>query len=136
MIKSSARPVARPAKVSRQKAIDALREALLAETDEETSICKAAAEHGIFCRGFRQYGDNELRRKYDWIVRRRPDISRAELERIGNEWQLAQQQVHDLPLACDVQARYHDTCMGWDDFTDTQLAGFIKDLTGREIVVG
>jgi hypothetical protein len=132
-VKTKSEP--RTPKVTREKAIDSIREALLAEADEETSVCKVAAERGIFCRGFQHYGDNELRRRYDWIVRRRPDISRPALEEIANDWQLAQQQVHDAPSACDVQTKVHDTCMGWDDFTNEQLTTFVKELTGRDVLV-
>lgn len=121
--------------LSRNELVERLRLALSELTDEDTSICKAAAARGIFCRGFARYGDQQLRRKYDWIVRKRPGMSRPELEQVANDWQLAQQQVHDAPTACDVQAKVHDTCMGWDDFTNEQLASFMKELTGREVLV-
>ena len=121
--------------LSRQTAITRIREALEMLTDEETSICKVAAEHGIFCNGFNRYTDNELRRRYGWIVRKRPDMTREELEEIANNWQLAQQQVHDLEFACDVQTKLHDTCCGWDDFTNEQLEDFYKQITGSEVRV-
>src|ERR1043166_6727717 len=95
--------------ISRQTAVSQIRESLEMLTDEETSICKVAAEHGIFCHGFKRYSDNELRRRYGWIVRKRPDMTREELEEIANNWQLAQQQVHDADFACDVQTKLHDT---------------------------
>lgn len=122
-------PQAEP--VSRKELVERLRLALAELTDEETSICKAAAEHGVFCRGFARCGDQELRRKYDWIVRKRPGMSREELEQVANDWQLAQQAVHELGFACDVQTRLHDTCGGWDDFTNEDLARFYGELTGR-----
>jgi len=121
--------------VSRQTAVSRIRESLEMLTDEETSICKVAAEHGIFCHGFKRYTDNELRRRYGWIVRRRPGMTREELEEIANDWQLAQQQVHDTDFACDVQTKLHDTCCGWDDFTNEELEGFYKQVTGREVHV-
>ena len=121
--------------LSRQTAVNQIREALEMLTDEENSICKVAADHGIFCNGFKRYTDNELRRRYGWIVRKRPDMTRDELEEIANNWQLAQQQVHDEGFACDVQTKLHDTCCGWDDFTDEQLQDFYKQITGREVRV-
>ena len=121
---------------SRRSAIDHIRESLENLTDEENSICKVAAEHGIFCRGFKRYTDSELRRRYGWIVRKRPDMSREDLEKIANDWQLAQQQVHDTDFACDVQTKLHDTCCGWDDFTNEELGAFYRQLTGREVHVG
>ena len=121
-----------PEALTRNELIKKLRNELSLLTDEETSICKAAADHGIFCNGFQRYGDNELRRRYGWIVRKRPDMTREELETVANDWQLAQQEVHETPLACDVQAKVQDTCGGWSDFTNEQLSQFYKQLTGRE----
>ena len=121
--------------VPRNEAIARLRSELLELTDVENSICKVAAEKGIFCRGFRRYSDDELRRRYDWIADRRPDLTREELEVIANDWQLAQQEVFELPMACDVQQRVHDTCRGWNDFTNEQLAKFYGQLTGQEIAI-
>ncbi len=121
--------------VSRNDLIERLRIVLRQFADEETSICKAAAERGVFCRGFSRYSDSELQRRYDWIVRKRPGISRDELEQIANYWQLAQQQVHDVGFACDVQRRLHDTCGGWDDFSNDELAKFYSELTGRHVEV-
>ena len=121
--------------LTRQNTIARIREALESMTDEETSICKVAAEHGIFCHGFQRYTDNELRRRYGWIVRKRPGMTREELEEIANNWQLAQQQVHDLDFACDVQTKLHDTCCGWDDFSNEELGAFYQQLTGREVHV-
>jgi hypothetical protein len=62
-------------------------------------------------------------------------MSRQELETIANDWQLAQQEVHETPLACDVQAKVQDTCGGWADFTNEQLGEFYKQLTGREVSI-
>ena len=121
--------------VPRQDAIARLRRELLRFTDEENSVCKIAAERGIFCKGFHRYTDEELRKRYDWIADRRPGIGREELESIANDWQLAQQEVFELPMACDVQQRVHDTCRGWNDFTNEQLARFYQQLTGEEISI-
>lgn len=121
--------------VPRQDAIARLRKELLRFTDEENSVCKVAAERGIFCDGFHRYSDAELRKRYDWIADRRPGLSREELETIANDWQLAQQEVFELPIACDVQQRVHDTCRGWNDFTNEQLARFYQQLTGEEISI-
>lgn len=129
------KPVPQVPMLSRESAVAEIRTTLMQSTDAETSICKAAADHGIFCHGFSQFTSNELRRRYGWIVRKRPGMSRAELEDIANNWQLAQQEVHDTPLACDVQTKLHDTCCGWDDFSNEQIAGFYQQLTGREVRV-
>lgn len=121
--------------MTREEAIARIREKLVSLTDEENCMCKVAAERGIFCNGFRQFNDKELRERYWWIVRKRPDITRAELETIANDWQLAQQDVRELPIACDVQTKVHDTCRGWNDFSNEQLGLFVSQLTGEEVRV-
>lgn len=125
----------KPDSIERSQAIKLLRGELLKRLDRDTSACRLAAEKGIFCRGFARYGDSELRRKYDWIVRRRPGMDRQELEEIANRWQLHGQEVNQLPIACDVQQQEHDMCCGWDDFTNEELSRFYLEMTGQRIVV-
>jgi len=121
--------------MTRSEAIAHLRTEFLKLTDDDHSICSVAAERGIFCHGFLQFSEEDLRKRYWWIVCRRPSITRAELEQIANAWQLTQQEVRDVPLACDVQTRLHDTCRGWDDFTNEQLATAYQQLTGEAVSV-
>ena len=121
--------------LNRSEIISRLRRELMQGTDEENSVCKVAAERGVFCKGFKRYTDEDLRRRYDWIVAKNPAMTREDLERIANDWQLAQQEVHELPMACDVQQKVYDTCRGWNDFTDEQLAKFYFQLTGDEIAI-
>jgi hypothetical protein len=112
-----------------------LRAELSKLTDDENSICKVASERGIFCKGFHRHSDGGLRRCYSWLDKRRPGSSREELEDLANRWQLARQIVADLPIACDVQQIEHDSCRGWDDFSNEELSGFFKELTGRSLSV-
>ena len=125
----------KPESIERAEVINQLRSELLKHTDGETSACKYAAQKGVFCRGFARFGDGEMRRKYNWITRRRPDMSREELEDIANRWQLARQDVDALPIACDVQQIEHDMCRGWDDFSNQELSQFYSQMTGKQIVV-
>lgn len=127
-----------PQSISRAKAIAVLRHKFLAEleaSDGETSMCKLAAERGIFCNGFAQYGDGQLRRVYDWIAKKDATASREDLEELANRWQIARQELREMPLACDVQQREHDTCRGWDDFTNEQLATYVAEVTGKTYLV-
>ncbi|HVR42133.1 MAG TPA: hypothetical protein VMS56_01705 [Thermoanaerobaculia bacterium] len=119
--------------ISRDEAIARLRSELLRLVDEETSICRAAAERGIFCRGFRRFAPGELRARFDWIARRLAHSGDEEIEEIVNRWQLARQEVTQLPLACDVQQREHVGCHGWDDFSREELSRFYLELTGRPL---
>jgi len=120
---------------TREEAIRSLRSALQPMCGADRSMCDVAAEKGIFCRGFSQFDEKELRSKYDWITRRRPKMSRAELEEIADRWQLARQDVRHLPIACDVQQREGDMCRGWDDFNNEQLSQFLLQITGEKVIV-
>ena len=121
--------------MNRDEAIARLRDALVRFTDSETCMCKAAADRGVFCRGFRRFSDSELRERYGWLVRKRPNLTRAQLETIANDWQLAQQEVKRLPIACDVQTRIHDTCGGWADFSNEEIVKFYAQVTGQRIEI-
>ena len=123
-----------PEFISRPALIAALREELTRRAGE-MSICKLAAQTGIFCKGFRRYSDAELQERYGWISKRNPDVPREELEEIADRWQLARQDVLGALTSCDVQQLEHDACGGWDDFGDDQLARFLRELTGRDVVV-
>ena len=125
----------KPQSISRADAISLLRNALMRMAGPDTSICKVAADRGIFCRGFRRYDEAGLRAEYKWLDERRPGMSREELEDLGNRWQLARQELHQLPTACDVQAEEHDTCVGWDDFSAEELARYIFEITKKRVVV-
>ena len=129
--------VRRPASggtLSRREAIDVLRRHLLELTDAEHSICLVASEHGIFCRGFRRFGEAEFRERYREVVARR-GLSRRQQEYLANSWQLARQLAENVALACDAQAIEHDTCRGWDDFTNVELARFLRELLAVEVDV-
>ena len=123
--------------IARKQAIDDLRERFLALTDDEHSICQVAAKNGFFCRGFAQWSFQELKQRYDWIVKRRPRITRKELERLANRWQVARQFVHDCDLACDNQASesHHQTCRGWNEFDDEQLAEYYREIFGEAVAI-
>lgn len=125
-----------PEHLSRPAAVALLRAELARLAGTEHSMCSVAAERGIFCRGFKRYADQELRARYDWIDERRPGLHREELERLADSWQLARQEFHHLPLSCDVQTKEHDTCWGWDDFTNEDLTRHIVELTRRNVIVG
>jgi len=125
----------KPRTITRDGAIDILRAELLKLAGSEVSICKLAAEKNIFCRGFHRQSDVDLRRKFSWINRTNPRRSRAELEEVIDRWQLARQEVDQLPTACDVQQLEHDGCRGWDDFSNEELSRFCRELTGRAVIV-
>ncbi|MDP9191429.1 MAG: hypothetical protein M3P06_06985 [Acidobacteriota bacterium] len=125
----------KPEFISRPTLIVALREELNRRANGEMSICRLASQTGIFCKGFRRFSNDELKEKYEWIVDRNPDASRGELEEIADRWQLARQDVLGATTSCDVQQLEHDSCGGWDDFSNENLALFLRELTGRNVSV-
>lgn len=122
-------------RISRESAISRLRAALIRLVDDEHSICLVAAQKGIFCQGFRRYSDAQLEEKYRSILRATPGASRAAIEDLANRWQLSRQLFDEVPLACDAQQREHDTCHGWDEFTNEDLARFCLELLGQDVSV-
>ena len=121
--------------ISRETAISRLRWKLLELTSDEKSLCEVAAERGILCGGLAHYSDQELLEAYPQFVRRNPGISRPELVRAANEWQLARQAEVGTLLSCDTQQMFYETCRGWDDFTNAQLMEFCARLLGEEVNV-
>ena len=124
--------------ISREQTIEAIRAKLMTLTDDTHSICEVATRKNLFCRGFSQWTTGELRKRYGWIVANRPAVRRNELEDLANRWQIARQMTLGQQLACDVQTggcETHPTCMGWDAFSDDQLAEFHRELLGEEIEV-
>lgn len=121
--------------ITRENAINWLRTALMRLVDDGNSICLVAAEKGIFCRGFRRYTDEELEQRYRWLTRKNPGASRPEIEDLANKWQLGRQLFDEVPLACDAQQREHDTCRGWDEFSNEDLTRFCHEILGQDLVV-
>lgn len=123
--------------MQRKEAIDLLRRKCVALVDDEHSLCDVAQRLHILCGGFQQWSFGELKDRYDWIVKRRPNITRAQLEDLANRWQVARRFVHDEALACDNQLTetYHRTCKGWDEFDEADLARFVEELTGEAVEV-
>lgn len=103
--------------------------------DEEHSICEVAARHGIFCHGYRQWSEEELRKRFRWIAGPRPHFTRTELEEVIDLYKLARQQALEVPLSCDAQEIDRDSCMGWDEFSDAALADFYKECFGGPVKV-
>jgi hypothetical protein len=121
--------------LNRDATIAALRNELARRANGEMSICRLAAEKGIFCRGFHRFSEEELRQRYDWIARRPEVVTRGDIEEIADRWQLARQEVDGVPTACDVQQIEHDSCNGWSDFTNDELSRFMLEVAGRRVLV-
>ncbi len=126
----------RPLHLTRPQAIAAIRERLAKLCDEEHCACSAAAHLGVMCKGFAAMTDDQLRKRFDWIARRRPDASREELERLVSLYHIGREEVGGFQLCCDAETRDHCGCDGWNQFDNTRLAETYKELTGREAIIG
>ena len=122
-------------RVSRDEAIGRLRLELINLTGPGKSACQVAAGKKIFCGGFARYSDEQLRKGYESFVVSEPSISRAALEEKANEWQLQRQRECSTLLSCDAQWQRYETCHGWDDFTNDELAHFCFELMGQRLEV-
>lgn len=127
--------VTNPELLSRESVIGALRSELAGRANGEMSICKLAALSGVFCKGLSRFSDIDLKRRFSWIVKKNPGVTREALEETVDNWQLARQEVDQAAAACDVQQQEHDLCGGWDDFSDEQLSRFLLELTGRTVTI-
>ena len=123
--------------LTRNQATENLRRRCIELSSEDHCMCEVAARMDVFCRGFARFTFEELKEHYDWIVAKRPCITRRELEDLANRWQLARQLVSGSELSCDnqTQERFHPTCQGWNTFSDEDLARFHQDLCGEEVQV-
>jgi hypothetical protein len=109
---------------------------MLGLVDAEHSFCEVATRKGIFCKGYSQWSFDELKQRYSWITKTRPNITREELEKLADQWQLARQEVFGTSLPCDTQAIEHDTCCGWDAFSDADLARMHGEICGEPVEIG
>ena len=112
----------------RAAAIERLRRALIPLAGPDVSLCRIAAERGIFCRGFRRWPDAEFDRRWHNAIGRSTQSTRDRMEKFADLWQLTEQVRCGVPLPCDA-AGPGSPCRGWDEFSDEQLAQFCWELT-------
>jgi hypothetical protein len=123
--------------ISREAAISRIRMKMIELCDSGKSACQVAAERNILCKGFKRDSDCELRERYEPYIGGAERISRSDLERVANQWQLARQRTEDALVACDVQYRHYQTCRGWNEFSNEELSDFCLELRGvRPKVIG
>lgn len=120
-------------RLSRPAAIERIRANMKALTDDEHCACATAARFGVLCGGFRNVSDSELRRRFDWISRSRPNASRQELEQLVSDYHLGRQEVTGASLCCDLETREHCACDGWNMFDNQTLERFCLELTEQPV---
>ena len=120
---------------TREETIERLRQGLLALCDDEHSMCEIAAERNIFCRGFRRWHEAEFHRKWKAVIGQSTHLTRAQMERFANIWQLSEQIRCRVGLACDAQTIAHGPCRGWEEFGNDTLAQFCSEILEKNVVV-
>ena len=123
----------RPEVLMREEAIARLSKRLAALAGPNQSICRFAAEENVLCRGFSRYTDEQFRQRYEFLGEE--TTTRAELERRADEWHVTRAQIENARTACDVQRRFVETCRGWNEFTNQELARFCSQICGERVVV-
>lgn len=121
--------------VTRETAVARLRRKLIDMQEEGKSVCRIAAEKGIFCRGFHRDDDEDLHFRYAATIANAPELTRTNLEAHANAWQLARQKQEGTLLCCDVQFMTYETCRAWDDFSNEDLSRFCAEMLGEKVRV-
>ena len=121
--------------MTREAAIARLRRYLVKHSAEGESACRVAAECRILCGGFAHMTDAQLRARFAAITGCPPDAPRALIEEKANEWLVARQQESGAPTTCDLQRQEHEICLGWDGFSNFELAEFCLELLKIEVAV-
>ena len=129
-------PLPQVDRLTRPQAIDEIRRIVNALPQDDECACAIAGRYGIFCKGFARYSDEELKKRFAWIARPRPGVSRAELERLASAYHRGRQEVTGAEICCDVETREHCGCDGWNTFDNTALEDFYASLTGRSCRIG
>ena len=123
--------------LTRDEAIDAIRDVLLTQVDDKTSVCQVASEKGVYCQGFSQWSFTELKERFPWIAQRHPELTRGELEALANRWCLTREAPELGRITCDLMARAPERkpCAGWQEWYEAELEHFCRDLLGEEVRV-
>ena len=120
---------------SRADAIARLRAVLQPMCGTDRSMCDVAAEKGIFCRGFRRWHDADFHRRWKNALGTSTHLTRAQMERLADLWQLSEQVRCSVSFACDANSAGAAACRGWDEHSNENLARYCADLLGVSVVV-
>ena len=117
---------------NRDVSIAELRLRLEALADGERSLCAIVGERGLFCRGFRQWNDHEFHRRWKAVFGSSAHLSRCEIERLADLWQLAEQLSCGAAVPCDIRSARPTACAGWREFSDADLDRFCAEMCPSE----
>lgn len=124
-----------PRRVSRRQAIADLHAELLRCVDDQSSLCRVAGRQGFFCGGFAGMSPEERARRFPRLP---PEVlgDREAFERLAETDLLALQDVAVGRLPCDVDGELRvQPCAGWEEFYESELARFHRELCGEDVEV-
>jgi hypothetical protein len=121
---------------TRTEALEKIRAFLLEKRREDETTCQTAARLGIFCHGYDQWNDAQLREQYPWLAQRMPpDTPREELLKLIIAWDGARALVHRVATTCDAKQIDHDGCLGFSRFSDERLKKLFPQLFAAADVI-
>jgi hypothetical protein len=121
--------------LTRAEAIGRLREALRALCGGERTLCRVAAEEGIFCRGFRRWPEREFHDRWRGHLGVSTHLTRPQMEELAELWQICEQLERRSALICDAQTVAPGACRGWSEFSDADLEGFCREILGGRVTI-
>jgi len=98
-------------------------------------MCAITADLGIFCRGFRGWHDREFHLAWRPAIGVSTHLTRAQMERLADLWQLSEQIRLRVPIACDAQAICAGACRGWNEFANEKLEQYCSNILGKKVVL-
>ena len=120
-------------KYTRDDALKKIREHLAANTRDDETTCQAAARLGIFCHGYDQWTEEQLRELYPWLAKKMPrDTLREEFLKLIMAWDGARMLARKSPTTCDVKVLDHEGCLGFDRYSNQQLKQLFPQVFGAD----
>ena len=98
-------------------------------------MCRAAAEDGIFCRGFHRWPVSEFHDRWRGQLGVSTHLTRKQMEELADLWQLSEQIVRRSALICDAQTVAPGACRGWNEFSDADLQRFCLEILGERVSI-
>lgn len=124
-----------PESWTRPEAVARLRAVLLELCGDGRTMCRVAAEEGIFCRGFRRWPEHEFHERWKRQLGVSTHLTRDQMEELADIWQLCEQLRRRDMLICDAQTAAPGACRGWNEFTDRDLERFCLEILGKQVEI-
>ncbi len=98
-------------------------------------VATDGSRSGIATLRFRRWRDAKFHRKWKAELGQSTHLTRSQMERFVNIWQLSEQICCRVGPACDAQTVAHGPCRGWDEFSDTTPVQYCNEIPESNVVV-